>query len=60
MAGGRTGAVHVTSGGRYAGQLLMDLLELAVDGSLALQVLAVQALDELMSGFLPWKSGWWR
>src|SRR5690348_15247809 len=28
----------------------MDLLELAVDGGLALQMLTVQALDELMSG----------
>jgi hypothetical protein len=40
--------------------MLMDLLEAAVNGSLALQVLTVQALDELMGWLLPWKSGWWR
>ena len=49
IVSGRAGAVHVPSSARRAGQLLMDLLELAVDGSLALQVLTVQALDELMS-----------
>jgi uncharacterized membrane protein len=41
--------VRVVRGG---GQVLLDLLELAVDGGLALQMLTVQALDELMSWLL--------
>jgi hypothetical protein len=52
MVSGSAGAVHVASGGLRRGQLLMDLLELAVDASLALPVLTVQALDELMSWLL--------
>jgi hypothetical protein len=50
---GRAGAVHVASGGLRGGQVLVDLLEFAVNGSLALQVLTVQAADELMSWLLP-------
>jgi len=48
MVGGRAGGVRV-AGGLRGDQLLMDLLKLAMDGSLAFQVLTVQALDELMS-----------
>ena len=44
--------MHVASGGLRGGQVLMDLLEFGVNGSLALRVLTVQALDELMSWLL--------
>jgi hypothetical protein len=60
MMSGQAGGVQVASGGLRGGQVLMDFLEFAVNGSLALQVLTVQALDELMSWLFPWKSGWWR
>ena len=36
MVSGRAGAGQVISGGRCSGQVLMDLLKLAVDGGLAL------------------------
>ena len=59
---GRLGIVGVQIvGSVWRGvQVLMDLLELAVNGHLPFDVLAVQSLDELMVGFLPRKSGWWR
>jgi len=49
--------VRAVRGGGPVGQLLVDLVELVVNGLLALQVLTVQPLDELVSWLLPRKSG---
>ena len=42
----------VLSGRRLGQHVLMDLVQLAVDRRLALQMLTVQAFDELMSWLL--------
>ena len=52
VVSGCAGAVYVVRGGWRGGQVLMDLLKPAVDGGLALQMLTVQALDELMGWLL--------
>jgi hypothetical protein len=57
VVSGRAGAGHVVRGGWRVVKALMDLLELAVNGRLAFQMLSVQALDELMGWLLAWKSG---
>src|SRR5215831_15730345 len=50
---GRAGAVPVVRHDLIGDQLLMDLAEFAVNGLLALQVLAVQPFDQLMSWLPP-------
>ena len=52
LVSGCAGAEYVVRGGWRGVKALMDLLELAVNGRLAFQMLSVQALDELMGWLL--------